>query len=113
MRQTDLSYEELVSILADPQRNGREEPACFFLNEMGGILLEGNKDADRAGTYLLEVLEQEDEAAKFIALCYLIIAPTVYEYVNQKLQQFVDEPRNEEIVTRARRATSCHSGGIG
>lgn len=66
MRQTDLSFEELVSIFHNPKECVL--PLCLIVNEIGELAKEND---DRAYQKLLSFLKAKDPSLRFIACGWL------------------------------------------
>lgn len=66
MRQTDLSFDELVSIFHDPK--GCSLSLCLIANEIGELAKKGD---DRAFQKLLSFLKAKDSSLRYIALTWL------------------------------------------
>ncbi len=100
-RQTLLSLEQLRVELNDPRSL---YPKCLLINEIGGLCLDGNKEAE---TILVQQLETADEPElKVAALCYLFTTPTLNISNFAKLSVFEKNPENKEMVALARKMVS-------
>ncbi len=66
MRQTKLTYEELISVLHDPK--GCSLPSCLVANKIGELAKEGD---ERAFQKLFDFLKSENLSFRFIACGWL------------------------------------------
>ncbi len=66
MRKTNLTREELLSILHDPK--GCSLPLCLVANEIGALAKEGD---ERAFQKLIELLRSENPGCRFAVLGWL------------------------------------------
>lgn len=66
MRQTNLSFEELVHLLQHPEKS--EFPQCFITNEIGELAKDGDT---RAFQQLINSLKSKDPACRFAACGWL------------------------------------------
>lgn len=68
MRQTELSFPELASILRQKRSIHRR---CLVLNEIGQVMHDGGKDAPKAERVLRGLLVSSSDEDRYIAYCYL------------------------------------------
>lgn len=100
MRQTDLSFEELLQELDNMTS---VYPRCLLINEIGGILEAGGEEANKAAAFLRQLLNSENPYDKFLAYCYLS-TNNFDEVTFIVLEAFANNLQNAEIVLRARMA---------
>ncbi len=65
MRQTNLSFEELMHFAQNPES---PYPLCLIVNEIGNLALIGDMRAAKA---LVDFLENPDVAARYAACCWI------------------------------------------
>ena len=96
MRQTNLSFEELISIFHDPK--GCTLPLCLIVNEIGELAKEND---DRAFQKLLSFLRAKDPSLRFIALAWLnecgnpAALESIYELLKTEKHEWVVEAAAE------------------
>ncbi len=94
VRQTDLTLAELKNSL----QMGLPKQ-CFYINEIGVILVAGGEDAALAEETLKELLSDKDQERKCLAFCWLsqnaadLSADTI-----RKIGKFKNDPANQETV---------------
>lgn len=97
MRQTKLSFNELVSELNVP-RLGLAR--CLVINEIGEICAaENHKGAE---TILRQLLNNGDPRDKLLAYCWLSILEDKDDLLLIELKEFEEKPENKTIVERAK-----------
>lgn len=97
MRQTDLSFDELISIFHDPK--GCTLPLCMIANEIGELAKEND---DRAYEKLLGFLKAKDPSLRFIACGWLKECdnPAALEGIYELLKT----EKNERVIEMAMEA---------
>ncbi len=66
MRQTNLSFEELVYFSQNPEKS--LYPLCLIINEIGNLALIGDM---RAAKVLVDFLENPDAVVRYAACCWI------------------------------------------
>lgn len=101
VRQTSLTLEEIGRALEcrDP-----EHQDCMLVNEVGTIMVNREEEYQEAERWLVSWLSSEDPKFRAIAGCYLCTARAQLKSESTtKLQAFMDDPANAEIVEFIRR----------
>jgi hypothetical protein len=92
-RMTDLSVDEINARL-------NESPDDSLVNDLGVLLyISGCPVAEQT---LSEMLFTADESVRFTAYCHLARVKTLSTRTYLALHQFMNDPRNREIITDAR-----------
>ncbi len=88
MRQTKLSYEELMTLLHDSK--GCSLPSCLIVNEIGELAKESD---ERAFKKLIDFLKSENRNFRFIACCWLMKCgnPAALEAIYELIKKEKDE----------------------
>lgn len=92
MRQTDLSFEELLAELEKPVYS---RPRCLIINEIGEFLKEGNKEAEKV---LRGFLNNDSENDRHLAFCWLSCVDELEKETRVKLEEFKIKPENDQII---------------
>lgn len=101
MGKTDsLTCKEIIMAL-DNNKGKVSGPRCFFVNELGKFCHRGDKKAEAR---LRKVLQDEKEGVneKFAAFCYLSETKNIEPETRRILEIFKLEPKNAELVRRAK-----------
>lgn len=97
-RQTDLTLEELVAEFEKPWPRHRR---CLIINEVGEICNQGGEDAKKAEEFLRRLLSSEHSSDRLYAFSWLSVIENLSPQTSQKLEEFKEDPTNEEIIAEA------------
>jgi len=100
VKQTDLCLDQLERELDNPTSH---YPRCLLINEIGGIAEASGEEAEKAKSFLCQLLNSKNFPDKFLAYCYLS-TNRLNEVAATALKAFVDNPQNAEIIAMAIRA---------
>ncbi len=100
MKQTDLTLVQLKTKL------GEAGPwHCFYLNEIGEIMMADGEEALAAEETLRGLLDDGDWEKQYLALCWLSDnAANLSPETIQKIHEFKADPAHQEIVRQAAEA---------
>lgn len=112
MRQTSLSFDELIETLKAPSP---VYPKCLIVNEIGEICNDASDlNHERAEMFLRQLLSIGDEEQQFLAFCWLSTKEEKRPYesseeefdesayeTSRRLRQYRENPKNEAIVKQA------------
>ncbi len=101
-KQTGLTLEKLLFELCNQPS---PYPECLIMNDIGGLCLDGDKEAE---TVLIQRLTAglDKPELKVIAFCYLLTTENIDAETFSKLVAFEEKPENKELVALARKIVS-------
>jgi hypothetical protein len=100
MRYTDLSFEQIVSELENPDIKSWQS---FLATEMGNILAEGGPEGQKAEAFLRDHwLKSKNPIYRLIAYRYLDALECLEAKTFDKLNEFEKDPANAELIKKAR-----------
>lgn len=105
-RKTRLSFDELVMM----NNTVSELPNCFLLNEIGLILVNGEKGREEAEKFLRELLDTNDWKDRFYAFCFLLSTNNLSQETIIRLEKFKEESANKEILPLAEESIEHFKG---
>jgi hypothetical protein len=96
MRQTNLSFEELVAQIKNPI----DTPVCLLINEVGVILFEDKSMREKSEAFLRELMgdKEMDENERMIAYSFLSCLEDPATETAATLKKFQEEnPEDTEV----------------